>query len=150
VPKKIDWDEIKKAYLEGAESYASLAMRFGVGKSTIEARASAEGWAALKKQGKAPVPPQKPQIRPRVTQGNTLDEVEIIEGAIISLSGYLLGGAEDTRGIGSIAGGLCKLIELRNKLVPKNATDLADMAIELGITPKDFIRALSDKWQERA
>lgn len=150
MPKKIDWEEIKKAYLEGAESYASLAMRFGVGKSTIEARASTEGWAALKKQGKAPVPPQKSQIRTRAIQGDTLDEVEIIEGAISSLSAILVGGIEDTRGIGSIAGGLCKLIELRNKLVPKTAADLADMAIELNISPKDFIRALSDKWQERA
>jgi hypothetical protein len=46
---------------------------------------------------------------------------------------------EDTRGIGGIATGLCRLIELRNKLVPKSAAELADMAIALDISPQEFI-----------
>ncbi|BAZ39433.1 hypothetical protein NIES4101_53860 [Calothrix sp. NIES-4101] len=154
MPKKIDWENIKKAYLEESETYASLALRFGVGKSTIEARASAEGWVALKESRVTGVAPQKPQnmkIHPRGEWVHrNLDEVEILENAIQSLSGYFSGGLEDTRGLGSLATGLCKLIELRNKLVPKNAADLADMAIALDISPEEFIRQLSERWRERA
>lgn len=154
MPKRIDWEPIKKAYLEEAETYASLALRFGIGKSTIEARASSEGWAALKESkfsGVSRVAPQNTRIHPRGEWVNrNLDEVEILETAILSLSGYFSVGLEDTRGIGAIATGLCKLIELRNKLLPKTAADLADMALALDISPEEFIRQLSEKWRQRA
>jgi hypothetical protein len=155
VPKKIEWDEIKKAYLEEAETYASLALRFGVGKSTIEARASAEGWAALKKGKDSGVSrsafqgtPQKPQIRARSLTVQSIDEIEIIQDAITKLSGDLH--VAEPKSAEGVAGAIAKLVELHNRLVPKTASDLADMAIELGIAPADFIRALNSKWQERA
>lgn len=155
MPKKIDWEAIKKAYFEEAETYASLALRFGVGKSTIEARASAEGWAALKKSkdsGVSRVPfqgtPQKPQIRTRTQSIQGIDEIEIIQDAITKLSGDLHGA--EPKSVEGVANAIAKLVELHNRLLPKNASDLADMAIELGIAPTDFIRALNSKWQERA
>ncbi len=149
------WDKAKKDYTTGTESLAAIAMRFGISKRAVEKRASDEGWAALRQaqQGEqpktvrtsAPTPP--PPSRHR-QQG--LDEVEVIEEAIASLSAILSGGMEDTRGIGGIATGLCRLIELRNKLVPKTAADLADMAMALGISPTEFIRALNDQCQKKA
>lgn len=150
------WNKAKDAYVAGTESLAAIALKFGISKRAVEKRASDEGWAALRQaqQGvqpkttvratPAPLPP-----RPR-HQPQGLDEVEIIDTAIASLSAILSGGMEDTRGIGGIATGLCRLIELRNKLVPKTAADLADMAISLDISPADFIRALNDQWQKKA
>ncbi len=157
MPKEIDdkvWEEIKTAYLAGGETYASLALRFGIGKSTIEAKAACDKWKDLKK-AKAITPPPVVTTstplysRPR-RQPQELDEVEIINDAIASLSAIISSGMEDTRGIGGIATGLCRLIELRNKLVPKTAADLADMAIALDISPTEFISALRDKWQKKA
>lgn len=156
MPKKINWEPIRKAYLEEGETYASLALRFGVGKSTIEEKASKEGWSALKKsRGNSQTPEPQKTIKPAPVrrpspQPQDFDEIEILTTAIASLSAILSGGIEDTRGIGGIATGLCRLIELRNKLQPKSAADLADMAISLGIKPQDFIRALSDKWEKQA
>lgn len=40
-----DWDEIRRAYLEG-ESQRSLSERFGIPLGTIQNRASREGWKA--------------------------------------------------------------------------------------------------------
>lgn len=156
MPKEIDdkvWEEIKNVYLAGGETYASLALRFGIGKSTIEAKAASEKWKELKKAKSITPPPiiaTPAPLLPHHRQPQEIDEVEIINDAIASLSAILSGGAEDTRGIGGIATGLCRLIELRNKLVPKTAADLADMAINLNISPTDFIHALKDKWEKRA
>lgn len=149
------WGKAKDAYINSTESLAALAMRFGISKRAVEKRASDEGWAALRQGQNVPVKP-KPVTHPFVPppvrrQTQRFDEVEIIESGIASLSGILSGGMEDTRGIGSIATGMCRLIELRNKLVPKTAADLADMAIALDISPEDFIRQLEESWRrERA
>jgi CRP-like cAMP-binding protein len=155
------WDEAKNDYVNGTESLAAIAMRFGISKRAVEKRASDEGWAALRQAQSgqpsktirthtpAPLPPLLSEtLRERQSrQPQEKDEVEIINDAIASLSGILSGKVEDTRGIGGIATGLCRLIELRNKLVPKTAADLADMAIALGISPAEFIRALNDQAQ---
>ncbi|PHJ65149.1 hypothetical protein VF05_21670 [Nostoc linckia z3] len=133
-------------------------MRFGISKRAVEKRASDEGWAALRQaqngqqpknavRASTPIPYSPPSNRRDLRE---IDEVEIIDCAIASLSCILAGGGEDTRGIGGIATGLCRLIELRNKLVPKTAADLADMAMALGISPQDFIRALNDQCQKKA
>ncbi|MCC5636297.1 hypothetical protein LC593_10595 [Nostoc sp. CHAB 5844] len=147
------WSDAKDAYVTGTESLAAIALKFGISKRAVEKRASDEGWAALRQAGSGQPPKTirtpTPSL-PRPRQQAQTDEVEIIDTAIASLSGILAGGMEDTRGIGGIATGLCRLIELRNKLVPKTAADLADMAISLDISPTDFINALRDKWQKKA
>ncbi|RCJ20162.1 hypothetical protein A6S26_05420 [Nostoc sp. ATCC 43529] len=153
------WSDAKDAYVTGTDSLAAIAMRFGISKRAVEKRSSEESWLASRQahqaqnsvQAKpaarsAPLPPPNAQRR----QAQGIDEIEIIDCAIASLSCILAGGGEDTRGIGGIATGLCRLIELRNKLVPKTAADLADMAISLDISPQEFIRALNDQWQKKA
>ncbi|MCC5644761.1 hypothetical protein LC607_17815 [Nostoc sp. CHAB 5824] len=168
------WDKAKNDYIAGTESLAAIAMRFGISKRAVEKRASDEGWAALRQaqsgqppktiRTPTPAPPAPSSLSrrrqphrqslmgetPKTALAQEMDEVEIINDAIASLSGILSGGMEDTRGIGGIATGLCRLIELRNKLVPKTAADLADMAIALGISPAEFIRALNDQCQKKA
>lgn len=150
------WNKAKDDYVSGDESLAAIALRFGISKRAVEKRASDEGWAALRQAqsgSKATARVSKPAPLPPPTRRSgpqDFDEIEILTSAIASLSGILSGGSEDTRGIGSVATGLCRLIELRNKLLPKTAADLADMAISLGISPQEFIRALSDKWEKQA
>jgi hypothetical protein len=149
VPPEV-WKKIKKAYLDGSETYASLAMRFGVGKSTIEAKASAEGWATLKKaEIIAPLLPKTSTgLPPRQSYKSGINEVEILQDAITVLSGAMY--SAEARSAEGCASALAKLIELHSRLVPKTSADLADMAIALGVSPEDFIRQLSSKWQERA
>ncbi len=154
------WIKAKDAYVNGTESLAAIAMRFGISKRAVEKRASDEGWAALRQSQNGVQPkttvrsstptPYSPFSNRHRDELQELNEVEIIDSAITSLSKILAGGGEDTRGIGGIATGLCRLIELRNKLVPKTAADLADMAIALGISPAEFIRALNDQCQKKA
>jgi hypothetical protein len=146
------WSEAKEAYVTSTESLAAIAMRFGISKRAVEQRASDEGWAALRKGQSQPKTTRTPAPTPPTSRRHPqeLDEVEIINDAIASLSGILSGSMEDTRGIGGIATGLCRLIELRNKLVPKTAADLADIAIALDISPAEFISALNNQWQKKA
>jgi hypothetical protein len=145
VANRIDWKEVKEAYIKGSESLAAIALRFGISKRAVEKRAADEGWKALRESVGKPL--RRHKASPHST---AVDEIEIIDSAIASLSAILSSGIEDTRGIGGIATGLCRLIELRNKLVPKTAADLADMAIALGLSPAEFIRALNDQWQKKA
>jgi hypothetical protein len=41
-------------------------------------------------------------------------------------------------------------VEYRDKLQPKTAADLAEMAIGLGIKPAEFMNALKQQWEKRA
>lgn len=53
----------------------------------------------------------------------------------------------DYRPIGSLATALCKLIELKLKLSPQSAADLAERAVELQLTPEAFLDELAEAWR---
>jgi hypothetical protein len=150
---KKTWEKAKEAYLSSSDSLAAIAMRFGISKRAVEKKASEEGWTDKRNGGskkqviEISLPTPKRNFRHR--HQPEMDEIEIIDSAIASLSAVISSG-EDTRSVGSCATSLCRLIELRNKLVPKTVFDLADMAVALDISPQEFVRALSDKWQQRA
>lgn len=42
--RTVDWDKIKAEYLAGNSTYAELAEKYGVSKSTLGKRATSEGW----------------------------------------------------------------------------------------------------------
>lgn len=162
-------EEVKIAYINGSDSLAIVAGRFGIGERTIEMWSKDGGWEALKrannvvpigeaksKQAK-PINSQPAPVRVR-TRRAEIDELDIVEGAIESLSGLLtgmtLGGEDrpiDTRGVGGVAGALVKLLEYRRaRLKPATAAEVAEMAIGLGISPQEFIAELKVKWAQRA
>lgn len=153
MPRRIDWEEIKKAYLEGDETYASLALRFGVGKSTIELKASEGKWRSLKdalQAGSKPLNPTNPLIeRTRVSRkSQKLDLAGILEEAIDYFRDGLL--RAEFKSAESCGATLVRLIETYQKVVPQTAEELIDIAIALDISPEEFIRKFADRWQERA
>ena len=54
---------------------------------------------------------------------------------------------QEYRAIGSLATALCKLIELKLKISPASASELAQRAIELGLSPEQFLEELMDAWR---
>jgi hypothetical protein len=156
MPKKIDWEPIKQHYLSSDESLAAVAMRFGVSKRAIEDKSAEGGWEALKTAGtvaeveteteeRSPEPVRRPTKR----RSGRIDEVDEIDHAITQLSGWIGGGAEP-KSLEGCASALAKLIELRRKLVPLTAAELAEQVINQGISPVEFVRELKEQWQQRA
>ena len=156
MPKKIDWEPIKEAYINSDESLASLALRFGVSKRALEGEAAAQSWKALKDAKKlAGLPVKAKEQKNAIARSGTsrrttsaLDEIEILETAIADMSAALV--LAETKSKEGCASALAKLLELRRKLVPTTAEEIADQCMTLGISPEDFIDALRQQWQERA
>lgn len=158
-PRKI---EAKQRLIAG-ETIASIAARFGVNRKTIERWATEGNWREQKQAEKVvsinkPRESDEPAIRVRTRrQRGQIDELEIVEGAIVNLDLLLSGmcGASedrpiDTRGIGSTAGALVKLLEYRRKIQPPTAAELAEQMIALGIPPTELVAELKRQWQLRA
>lgn len=143
MPKKIDWEPIKRAYFVTGDSYAAIAARFDVSERAIEKRASEEGWARSRAEIHAE-PAPKPVSKPRqaVKGANAIDE--IIENAIADLSADLVDAPIKSKE--SAVTALVRLLEYREKINPTTATDLAERAISLGISPEQFLEELRQAW----
>lgn len=165
-------EQVKQAYLSSTDSLVVIAAQFGVGERTVEGWSKDGGWDALKKAQKVvpigqPRASSKPssstridepvRVRPRRQRGD-IDELEIVENAIVNLDLLIagMGGMSDdgrpvdTRGIGTTAGALVKLLEYRRKIQPPTAAELAEQMITLGIPPHEFVAELKRQWQVRA
>ncbi len=151
MPKKIDWEPIKRAYLASGESYATIASRFNVSERAVEKRASDEGWARSREEIHAeikPKPANKP--RPTVKGSGAIDEISVVENAIADLSTGIADADTPIKSKEAAAAALVRLLEYREKLLPTTAADLAGRAIELGITPEQFIEELRQAWQNQS
>lgn len=156
MPKPID-PKIKaaaeKAYLSSSATLAEIATQFGISDRIVEKWAAEDNWK-LKRQGirEKVVEFARPEPRPaRVPRrSESIDELEVIEGAIAELSATLASGETPSQSLGGIAGGLAKLIELRRKLKPATAAELAEQVIALGIEPKEFVAELKRLWAQSA
>ncbi|GEM_PF-2605046 len=180
-------ETVKQAYLDSGDSLAAIAKQFGVGQRTVEGWASEGAWDAKRRAQKVvsigeaksksqppkaktqkpvnsdPTPHREPMRARALGHRNELNEVEIVEDAIYSLSalvtGCLRGGITDdeerttpidTRGIGGTASALVRLLEYRRKLKPPTAAELAELAIAMNVRPDEFLTALKDAWRLRA
>lgn len=154
-----DQEQAKKLYLHDGLTMDAIAQKLGVSRRTIE-RWSAndpEGkWTDLKLAQKvvafspradAPTEPAKPR---RQRGHSEIDELKIIELAISDLSATLGSGETDSRSMGGIAGGLVRLLEYRRKICPPTAAELADLVLELNISPQEFVAELKQRWLQRA
>lgn len=151
------WTEIRSAYVRGQATLAELALRYGIGKSTLMNKSCQEGWTALKKAG-APSEStdddtdktdniDAPQIkRSKVTTSASYfqETEEVINNAILILNQSLP--EARVRSAEATVLALCKLLELRQKLAPPTAADLAERVLELGISPYEFVKELREKW----
>lgn len=158
--KKVDWEAIKQLYLTSSESMADLAERFGLSKRAIEKKASEEGWAALRKAGKisavkvSPKKSESPKTHRQPIQPNrsrqhssVIDELEVLETAIATLSGAIEGA--EVKSLEGAASSLAKLLELRRKFAPPTAAALAEQVLALGISPTEFVQELKDQWSQK-
>jgi|FLYL01.1.fsa_nt_gi hypothetical protein len=173
MPKQIDWEAIEQAYLNSSDTLEQVAAQFGVSERAIKGKASEGKWVARRKaqkvvsinDAKKPRPqlapestPTREPVRVRRRDRGAIDELEIVEGAIVSLDLLLSsmsgmsddGRPVDTRGIGTTAGALVKLLEYRRKIQPPTAAALAEQAIALGMSPAEFARELRQAWEKRA
>lgn len=165
-----DQQQAKKLYLDDGLTMDAIAQKLGVSRRTVE-RWSAndpEGkWTDLKLAQKVvafspretpPTEPQKPRRERGRRSASEIDELEIVEGAIVSLDLLLAsmsgmtddGRPVDTRGVGGIAGALVKLLEYRRKISPPTAAELAEQVLALNINPAEFVQELKRAWQLRA
>jgi hypothetical protein len=157
------WDQVRSSYIEGHATLKELALKYGVGKSTLMNRASTEKWTTLKKAGVTEsennktddtddsddVEVLRPRIKPKlrvITPGSYFERTEEILDDAISILSEALPEAR-VRSAEATALALCKLLELRQKLSPPSALDLAEKAIELGISPTEFMRELKEGWR---
>jgi Putative ATPase subunit of terminase (gpP-like) len=125
-------------FLSG-EPTLHIGRKYGVNEKTVRRWAQREGWIRQRKI--VELPPTKP--RDELPQ---IDELRIVDCALADLS-ELIGNPEvDPRVMASVATALCKLIELRMKIKPRTATQLVEMAIEMGVKPQDFIAELRGTW----
>lgn len=159
--------EIAKAKFITGETIAAIADAIGVSRRTIERWADEGDWRSLRSAATEQPPnvvtlkPKSPESRAastqfthppiarRISQGD-LDDIEIIENAIATLSGALAGEVPP-QSLGAIAGGIVKLIELRLKLQPKTAANVAQMVLDLKLNRQEFMSELRAAWAaERA
>lgn len=159
-------EEAKNLSLQKGWTQETIAQHFGVTTRTIERWASQDGWGARKHaekvvsigQAKKKIQQPKPEsthngstapIRSRRSAGE-IDELNLVDLALSDISAFMSSGEMDARGIGSCATALCRLIELRLKLKPRSAAELAELAIGLGMSPAEFARELRQAWEKRA
>ena len=91
-----------------------------------------------------------PALRDRA---DSKDSLSIAEEVIQDLQAELVGTGEtplNGRDRAALANCLKAWVEYRDKLQPKTAADLAEMAIGLGIKPAEFMNALKQQWEKRA
>lgn len=159
--------EAKRLHATEGLTQGEIADRLGVCRRTVERWAVADDWATRRPGGKsakevvetsatAPGKPAPIDIRARVAKMKSeytpedIDELFLLDRALVTVA-EVMGGDVAIRDIGTCASALCKLIELRLKLKPRSASQLAEMAIELGVTPAEFVAELKRHWaHERA
>lgn len=166
MPKPIDpklWEEARSAYASSTDSYAAIALRFGISKRAVEKKGAEEGWEALRSAAKIAASPQsksnppfKGEPRKAIAHqhsaargGTKIDELQILEDAIERLSLEIQITPIKSAEAGATA--IARLLEVRRGfLPPTTAEEIADLCHQLDISPKDFIRALNEKWQGTA
>ena len=152
MPKAIDRrviDAAKKAYLtrKSKPGLKEIASEFGVSESTLKSICSKEKWTELRKaadtaqdvgrvEGAKAVVRQRPKV----------DDLTYLDNAIADIGAEVA--AIEAKSKEGCAGALAALIKTKRELYPPNAEELAELAVKLGITPADFIRALKTKWAE--
>jgi transcriptional regulator with XRE-family HTH domain len=161
--RKKDSDKIKLAeakYIAGVPP-EEIAIALGVTRRTIDRWAKGGSWDSHRENNKSnnviqlqPKPYEKlggTKLREAARRRDTnegLDDIEIIESAIVDLHATLP--AAEDKSKGGIAGAIARLVELKRKLVPETVADLVERAIELEIGPEEFLAELKNAWQRRA
>ena len=168
MPKRLDeqlLSKIEQLYLENeTETYGSLAERFQVGLSTLERLGKERGWGRKRDQKKARRADKLIKQSAIVTQSlenlnsNTLTKLDqfsqkrllkTVEKGLRVFETAIEKNADNARVLGSLAGGLTKLVEVHLKLQPLTAADLVEILIQADIGPDEFLTQLKQEKQRK-
>lgn len=155
--------QAEKLFNQG-ETIATIATKLGVSRRTIERWANDGAWrekrsnvvsiadgAKKKPLQQSPESDHNPAPIRRRSRGGDIDELDLVDLALSDVSAAMSGaGQEDIRSLGSLATALCRLVELRLKLKPRTAAELAELAIALKLSPTEFARELRQAYEKRA
>lgn len=159
MPKPIDpkiRSAAERAYLSGDETLAEIARQFSVGDRTVEKWSVEDNWELKRQRIRDKVvefarpEPRPAPVRVPTSRSSDIDELAVVEMAIADLSAAMTSEQTSAQSLGGIAGGIARLIELRRKLRPATAAELAAQVIELGIEPKEFVAELKRLWAQSA
>lgn len=145
--------QVKRAYVNSKMTPADLAKQFGVSDRSIQNWAKNEHWDAERTAQNvidletARVPRERPPSRVRAGAD---DALSIADTVISDLQGELVRGDVTAKDKAAVANSLKAWVEFRRKLKPPTVADLVELAIELGITPDEFLTSLRDAWTKRA
>ena len=153
MPKKIDprtFEAVKAAYLKGGSKpdRQKIADQFKISMSTLNNWAAEGKWETLRitaathhESGKVEGAKAATRQRPRV------DDLEALNNAIADISAEI--SAIEAKSKEGCANAMANLLKAKRELYPPDADGLAEMAVKLGITPAEFIRALKTKWADQ-
>ncbi len=154
-----DNKELAKARFVVNEPIQSIADALGVSRRTVERWADEGDWRTLRQSNDNVVQigaaaninraqAQAKTVTRSKRKADEFDALEMVDDAIAVLSGALHGEVPPGM-LGSIANSLKNLLEYRRKICPITAAEIAEMTIEAGITPDDFIREIRLAWKEQ-
>ena len=147
IPQRI-WTLIESAYMKADSdlNYEKLGKKYSVSISAISKKAAKEKWAekrlALKRvRAEARQEGAKAVGRklPRKSHMSALDD------AIAELS--LEAVATEAKSKEGCVTAMVRAIEAYRTLFPPSADELAAIAVQLGISPQDFLTALKKRWE---
>lgn len=155
-------EQAKALFMQGV-TISDIARQLDVARRTVQRWKDEGNWETLKASITPPraerpkiidlhAPRPEPAPRPRRQPPGEMDLLQTVEFAIADASTVLSSASEmnNAQGFGSAAGALVRLIELRLKLQPLTAKDLAEAAIRMGLRPNEFMQELRDAWQKQA
>lgn len=156
-------DRIETAYLaDETESYASLALRFGVGKSTLERVGKQRNWGRKRDQQKAKRAEKLLKQSAAVSQSleninlNSLADLDqfnqkrllkIVQKGLLVFESAIDQNAGNPKTLSALATGLRQLVEIHLKLKPLTITDLVEILIRAEIGPDEFLGHLRQEQQ---
>lgn len=157
-----DRKEQAKALFMLGTSISEIARQLDMSRRQVQRWKEDGNWEALKASITPPKPapakiidlhaprPERPEPMPRprrqLREGEELDLLQTVELAIADGAALITTCSDmnDTKGFGGVAGGLCRLIELRLKLKPVEEAALIEQLLERGLSPRELVARLKE------
>ena len=152
--KRIDdtvWKAIENAFLrrDRKPTYGQLAEEFGVSKRSIENKARERNWQEARAMVDYGGEAGEERALKRISESETrqpVDPIKAMRGLITDI--YHEAIATEAKTKEGCVNAFVNLLKAQRELYPPNADDLAEMAVQLDITPDEFMEALKRRWAQ--
>jgi hypothetical protein len=145
MPKKIDWDSVRRDFIEGNLTYAALAERHGLSRQSVEKRGADEGWQALRQAFQR----QQSMMVQSERDSEKFDLDELLKKAI-ALSFQQLEVSQPCS-FEKAADSICKLSEIYFRLHPPRPPTVAawvDKALEFELDIVEIAKKIKERVTE--